>query len=103
MNVRKSAMCVMMLFAMMMVFHAVADDSPKDGVASEKLACETNLCEKIGQLTEKAGSSANCRKPFCPAATHPNTAGHFGKPRCRVGTPPLPGCIRRSALQSIIP
>ena len=54
MNVRKSAMCVMMLFAMMMVFHAVADDSPKDGVASEKLACETNLCEKIGQLTEKA-------------------------------------------------
>ena len=49
------------------------------------------------------GSSANCRKPFCPAATHPNTAGHFGKPRCRVGTPPLPGCIRRSALQPIIP
>ena len=49
------------------------------------------------------GSSANCRKPFCPAATHPNTAGHFGKPRCRVGTPPLLGCIRRSALQPIIP
>ncbi len=49
------------------------------------------------------GSSANCRKPFCPAATHPNTAGHFGKPRCRVGTPPLPGCIRRSALHPIIP
>ena len=54
-------------------------------------------------MSQKMGSSANCRKPFCPAATHPNTAGHFGKPRCRVGTPPLPGCIRRSALQSIIP
>ena len=51
----------------------------------------------------RKGSSANCRKPFCPAATHPNTAGHFGKPRCRVGTPPLSGCIRRSALQSVIP
>ena len=59
--------------------------------------------EKDRRLSGIFGSSANCRKPFCPAATHPNTAGHFGKPRCRVGTPPLPGCIRRSALQPIIP
>ena len=59
--------------------------------------------DSLDRSVTSDGSSANCRKPFCPAATHPNTAGHFGKPRCRVGTPPLPGCIRRSALQPIIP
>ena len=62
---------------------------------------ESKLC--VAVESKIFGSSANCRKPFCPAATHPNTAGHFGKPRCRVGTPPLPDCIRRSALQPIIP
>jgi hypothetical protein len=43
------------------------------------------------------GSSANRRKPQGSAATHPNTAGRFGAPRCRVGTPPLPRRLRRAA------
>ena len=41
------------------------------------------------------GSTANRRKSLCAAATHPNTAGRFGAPRCRVGTPPLPDRIRQ--------
>ena len=89
-------------------FDSKADYKKTIELKGKKIANDhSNFEEKqytdIWTNDEYLGSSANCRKPFCPAATHPNTAGHFGKPRCRVGTPPLPGCIRRSALQPIIP
>ena len=54
MNVRKSAMCVVVLFAIMMGVPVVAGDAPKDVVASAGLSCKTNRCDEIGQLAEKA-------------------------------------------------
>ena len=54
------------------------------------------LSHPMSRIT-KSGSSANRRKPQGSAATHPNTAGRFGAPRCRVGTPPLPRRLRRAA------
>lgn len=47
------------------------------------------------------GSTANCRKRPNTAATHPNTAGRFGAPRCRVGTPPLTSGMRQSEFQAV--
>ena len=49
----------------------------------------------------KYGSTANCRKRPNTAATHPNTAGRFGAPRCRVGTPPLTSGMRQSEFQAV--
>ena len=49
----------------------------------------------------KMGSTANCRKRPNTAATHPNTAGRFGAPRCRVGTPPLTSGMRQSEFQAV--
>ena len=93
------------------LYHGMLKDTPQRWLDLDAFARtllprpEEHEIVRINYFTAriKYGSSANCRKPFCPAATHPNTAGHFGKPRCRVGTPPLLGCIRRSALQPIIP
>ena len=54
MNVRKLAMCVVVLFAIMMGVPVIAGDASMDVVASAGLSCKTNLCDEIGQLAEKA-------------------------------------------------
>ena len=54
MNVRKLAMCVVVLFAITMGVPVIAGDASMDVVASAGLSCKTNRCDEIGQLAEKA-------------------------------------------------
>lgn len=96
---RRAVLSVLLLVTLVASAGELAILEPNAGAEVHLLskAQKAYLTLPLAERVKKFGSSANRRKPQGSAATHPNTAGRFGAPRCRVGTPPLPRRLRRAA------